>query len=476
MGLEGIIAKRADAVYESRRTRTWIKLKCGLRQEFLIVGYTKPQGARTGFGALLLAVHGRGGKLRYAGKVGTGFDWHLLHSLSERLEKLRVSLSPLAGTAGLPRDVMWVKPVLLAEISFGEWTKSGHVRHATFRGLRCDKAAQSIEREKAVPVAETQSDDKPASAPRRRSRSIKLTHSQSRMPSRLTHPDRVIDPSSGLTKLDLARYDGLVASLLLPHLKGRPVSFVRAPEGIEGEHFFQKHLEGMQMAGVESLPGDLDPQHPPLMEVVTQNGILSAAQMNVVEFHTWNARKTSIGKPDRMVFDIDPGEGVQWAAIQQAAELVHVLLRELELDSWLKTSGGKGLHVIVPLRRQYGWELVKGFSRAIVQHLAATVPKTFVSKSGPSNRVGKIFVDYLRNGFGSTTVSAWSARARPGMGVSVPVDWNELARLKSSAQWTIKNIRTRLDAGNTPWKAYKPQSLSRAMKILEYAGPDHEDA
>jgi bifunctional non-homologous end joining protein LigD len=289
------------------------------------------------------------------------------------------------------------------------------------------------------------------------------------MPSRLTHPDRVIDPSTGLTKRDLAQYDETVAPLLLPHLKGRPVSLVRVPTDVNGEHFFQKHPEQLSLAGVRLLPESLYPDHPPLMEIATAQGILSAAQMSVVEFHTWNARNTAIQKPDRMVFDIDPGEGVTWSAIQQATELVRVLLQELELDAWLKTSGGKGMHVVVPLRKQYGWDVVKGFSRAVTQHLARTMPRIFVARSGPRNRVGKIFVDYLRNGFGATTVSAWSARARPGMGISVPVSWEELPRLTSGAEWTLENIHARLAVGNSPWEAYRPQPLARAIKILGYS-------
>ncbi len=207
-------------------------------------------------------------------------------------------------------------------------------------------------------------------------------------PGKLSNPDRVIDPSTGLTKLDLARYYGLVAPLLVQHLKARPVSFVRAPSGIQGQLFFQKHLDA-PIPGVASLPKGLHPGHPALLEVPTPDAVMSAAQMNVIEFHTWNAVKSAIEEPDRLILDLDPGEGVSWPVVQQAAELVHVLLQGLGLEGWLKTSGGKGLHVVVPLRRQYGWEVVKGFSAAMVRHLARTIPQLFVAKSGPSNRVGK---------------------------------------------------------------------------------------
>ncbi|KXJ66247.1 ATP-dependent DNA ligase [Achromobacter xylosoxidans] len=463
MGLEGIMAKRLSSPYVSRRTNTWVKVKCARRQEFAIVGYTAPKGSRAGLGALLLAVTEQDGSLRYAGKVGTGFDDASLVSLQKRLASIETGKKPVAN-APAAGGVRWVKPELIAEVSFGEWTGGGHIRHSVFRGLRQDKPVRAISREKAVPVKDIEGD---AGATKPASKAAPATKASRAKGGKLTNPDRVIDPSTKLTKLDLARYYALVAPLMLEHLKGRPVSFLRAPAGIQGEFFFQKHLEAA-MPGVKSLPAKLDPDHPPLLEVPTAEAIMSAVQMNVVEFHTWNAVKTSIGKPDRMLFDLDPGEGVQWPAMQQAANLVRVLLEEIGLKAWLKTSGGKGLHVVVPLRKQYDWDTVKRFSQVIVQHLARTLPQLFVAKSGPKNRVGKIFADYLRNGFGATTVCAWSARARPGLGVSVPVKWEELAKLTGGAHWTIQDIHARLDAGNAPWDDYAPQSLAPAMSAMEF--------
>ncbi|HEY9321195.1 MAG TPA: DNA ligase D [Achromobacter sp.] len=465
MGLEGIIAKRQSAPYVARRSDTWLKIKCGRRQEFVIVGYTAPQGARAGLGALLLAVHEDDGALRYAGKVGTGFDNEGLISLQETLARIETDDKPVTGGQG--KGVRWVKPQLIAEVSFSGWTTGGHIRHSVFRGLRADKPARDITREKAVqaPRASAAADRSKAAATQ--TKAIPGAPKAAGKIGRLTHPERVIDPSTGLTKLDLARYYGLIAPLLLEHLTGRPVSFLRAPGGIQGELFFQKHLEAA-MPGVKPLPARLDPGHPPLLEVPTPQAIMSAVQMNVVEFHTWNAVKTAIGKPDRMLFDLDPGEGVAWPTLQQAAQLVQTMLSEIGLTTWLKTSGGKGLHVVVPLRRQHDWDTVKAFSQTIVAHLAATLPQIFVAKSGPKNRVGKVFVDYLRNGFGATTVAAWSARARPGLGVSVPVEWEELAKLSSGAHWTIANIHSRLDAGNTPWEGYAAQAIGPAMAAMDF--------
>jgi bifunctional non-homologous end joining protein LigD len=266
------------------------------------------------------------------------------------------------------------------------------------------------------------------------------------------------------------RYYAKVAPLMMTHLKGRPVAILRAPDGVTGELFFQKHLDQRRMPGIEQLDPALDLEHPAMLEVARSEGLLSAAQMNVIEFHTWNAKKDRIDRPDRMTFDLDPGEGVLWEQVQEAAQLVHVLLDELGLPAFLKTSGGKGLHVVVPIKRLYDWDMVRGFSQAIVQHLARTIPQRFVARSGPRNRVGKIFVDYLRNGWGATTVSAWSARSRPGMGISVPVAWAELDKLTGSAHWNIRTVDERLRQGNAAWEGHDKAAvaISVAMRRLGY--------
>ena len=452
LGFEGVIGKRRNSVYASERSADWIKLKCGHRQEFVVCGYTDPQGSRTGFGSLLLGVHDDQGVLRYAGNVGTGFNERALKELIRRLRPLRSGNLPFPQSPAAGGKAHGVEPRLVAEVSFSGWTQEGKVRHAVFRGLRDDKPAQAIVREKPQHLA-------PSSPKTLANADVQVSN-----------PQRVIDPHTGLTKIDLVRYYATIAPLLLPHLKGRPVSLVRAPEGVDGALFFQKHLEAARMKGVRQLAQGLYPDHPPLLEVATPQGLASAAQMNTVEFHTWNARKDRIDRPDRMTFDLDPGEGVAWTQVQEGTTLVHTLLAELGLSAWLKTSGGKGLHIVVPIKRLHGWDTVKGFSQAIVQHLASTLPDRFVAKSGPRNRVGKIFVDYLRNGFGATTASAWTARARPGMGVSVPVAWSELDMLTGSAHWTVQNIGKRLPTGNSPWQGYEAAavSIATAMKMLGY--------
>ncbi|RYF39613.1 MAG: ATP-dependent DNA ligase, partial [Comamonadaceae bacterium] len=228
--------------------------------------------------------------------------------------------------------------------------------------------------------------------------------------------------------------------------------------------------ERYQMPGIEQLDPAFFPGHPPMLEVAKAEGLLSAAQMNVIEFHTWNGVKSALTKPDRMTFDLDPGEGIGWQQVQEGTQLVRSFLTELGLPAFLKTSGGKGLHVVVPLKKQYDWDTVKDFSKAIVEHLARTIPQRFVAKSGPKNRVGKIFIDYLRNGYGATTAAAWSARARPGLGISVPVRWEELPGLSGGAHWTVGSIHTRLDEGNAPWDDYAQSAtpLAAAMQALGF--------
>jgi bifunctional non-homologous end joining protein LigD len=286
---------------------------------------------------------------------------------------------------------------------------------------------------------------------------------------KVSNPERVIDPSTGLKKLDLVRYYESVAEWMLPHLKGRPVSLVRGPNGIAGELFFQKHDDKLSIAGMRELDPSLWPGHGALLEVPTAQALVNAAQMNVIEFHTWNSTVRKINQPDRIVFDLDPGEGVSWSQMQEAALLTRTLLDELGLKTWLKTSGGKGLHVIVPIVPRLDYDAVKDFAQSAVQHLARTIPSRFVAKSGASNRVGRIFVDYLRNSHGATTAAAFSARARPGLGVSMPVAWDQLMSLKSGAQWTIATAREHLSfQKQDPWVDYWTcrQTLATAIKRL----------
>jgi bifunctional non-homologous end joining protein LigD len=461
MGLEGVMVKRADATYISGRTETWMKLKCQLRQEFVVVGFTDRSGAKTEVGGLLLGYY-EDGALHYAGSVGTGWGSATgrdLHRMLTRLEVDRPALDPESvkpgrwsrRTAGSER---WVSPSTVVEVAFSEWTPDGHVRHPVFRGLRADKPAGQIVRERAM----LPSGAVPA-----------VSGGPARTPSvKVTNPERVIDPSAGFRKVDLVRYYESVAEWMLPHLADRPVSLVRAPTGITGELFYQKHPE-TKMPGMKALDPALWPGHSALLAVDSADSLVAAAQMNVVEFHTWNSVIRRIDHPDRFILDLDPGEGVSWPMLQEAAVLTRTLLTEMGLQSWLKTSGGKGLHVVVPLEPKLDYDDVKAFSQAVVRHMAKVIPSRFVAVSGGGRRVGKIFIDYLRNGHGQTTACAFSARSRPGMGVSMPVGWEQLSALKSASQWTIATAREYLSfQKDDPWKDYwhSNQTVAAAIRKL----------
>ena len=462
IGLEGIIAKRADAPYVAGRSETWLKLKTHERQEFVIGGFVDRAGAKAEIGALVLGYYDNAGEvLQYAGNVGTGWDAEMAGKLHRRLVELETEQSPYPPgsvepgrwsrrTAGAER---WVNPQLVAEVSFAGWTPEGSIRHAVFQGLREDKPARAVRRETTVAMAIA----------------AKATSRVGGV--RVSNPERVIDAATGLKKLDLVRYYEGIAERMLPHLQGRPVSLLRGPEGVGGELFFQKHDEKLSIPGLRELDPALWPGHAALLELPTAEALVNAAQMNVIEFHTWNSTIKRIAQPDRMVFDLDPGEGVGWQRVQEAALLTRTMLTELGLKAWLKSSGGKGLHLVVPLAPRLDYETVKAFSQAIVQHLARTIPSRFVAKSGATNRVGKVFVDYLRNGQGATTVSAFSARARPGLGVSMPISWEQLLTLKSGAQWNIVTAREYLSfEKEDPWADYWScrQTLAKPLKVLGF--------
>ncbi|WP_338722152.1 DNA ligase D [Pseudomonas tolaasii] len=450
LALEGVIGKRAGSPYASTRNADWIKLKCRLRQEFVIVGYTFPKGSRSGFGALLLAVNDDSG-LVYAGRVGTGFDQASLDTIYAQLKPLERKTSPLEKplTSAQARGVHWVEPHLVGEAHFAEWTREGVVRQASFIALRTDKAVAQIIHEQP----RTAKSLKPAKA---RNTGNEVT---------VTHPERVIDPQSGTQKQQLASFYAEISEWILPFLRHRPVSLLRAPEGIEGEQFFQKHSERLAIPHIKQLDQTLDPAHARLTEIDTVAALLGAVQMGTVELHTWGATADKIETPDLFVLDLDPDPALPWKTMLEAAQLTLSVLDELGLDAFVKTSGGKGLHIIVPLARRDGWDTVKAFAKAIAQFMTEQLPERFTATSGPKNRVGKIFVDYLRNARGASTVAAYSVRARPGLPVSVPVSREELKDVRSAQQWTIANLLQRLlGLKADPWAGYaNRQKISKKM-------------
>ena len=474
LGMEGVIGKRAGAAYRSGRSADWIKLKCGHGDEFIIAGFTAGQGARAAagdLGALVLAAPDAAGGLRWAGNVGSGFDGRTLARLKQRLAPLITPDTPLAEgqRAKASTTITWVRPELVAQIAHAGVTRDGHLRHPVFQGLREDKHVAELRADAVSGSNQPLAHARPARAAMKSVTTSSKTDGPAVLAGQtITHPERVIDPASGATKLDLARYYATVAPLILPHLAKRPVALLRAPDGVGGEQFFQKHMEGRALPGVTLLDPALDPGHAALLEIGSEAALMGVVQMNTVELHTWNATHDKIERPDRFTLDLDPGEGVAWPQVQEAAQLVRTLLTELGLVPFLKTSGGKGLHVVTPIKRLYDWDTVKAFSKQLVEHLARLMPDRFTAVSGPKNRVGKIYPDYLRNGRGATTVCAWSVRARPGLGVSVPVAWDELAGLTGAAQWTVGNIEERLRVGNGVWEGYDSSatSLGNAQKRL----------
>ncbi|AMS21835.1 ATP-dependent DNA ligase [Pseudomonas synxantha] len=453
LALEGVIGKRAGSLYVSSRSADWIKLKCRLRQEFVIVGYTRPQGSRSGFGALLLAVNDDNG-LVYAGRVGTGFDQAALKSIYAKLTALERKTSPLEKplTSAQARGVHWVEPTLVGEVQFTEWTREGVVRQAAFLGLRTDKPAAQIIHEQPRTAKSLEKPKKPKA---------KTTESG----VKVTHPERVIDTQSGTQKQQLAQFYAGISQWILPFLRSRPVSLLRAPEGIEGEQFFQKHSERMAIPHIKQLDQALDPGHARLMEIDSQDALVGAVQMGTVELHTWGATTDKIETPDLFVLDLDPDPALPWKAMLEAAQLTLSVLDELGLQAFVKTSGGKGLHLIVPLARRDGWDTVKAFAKAMAQFMTQQLPERFTATSGPKNRVGKIFIDYLRNARGASTVAAYSVRARPGLPVSVPVSRDELKDLRGAQQWTVANLHERLQGlKEDPWAGYaNRQKISKKM-------------
>ena len=475
MQMEGLIGKRLGSPYVSRRSSDWIKLKCKHRQEFVVVGFTDPQGARNAFGALLLGLHDRdSGELRYAGKVGTGFNETTLKHIYEQLKPLQVKKPAVVNppTGFDAKGVHWLKPVLLAEVAFAEMTKDGSVRHAVFHGLRDDKPAEDIteERAKAVKAQTSRKSaaDKPATATKKKTAKAAPAPSQVGLGDgkvRITHPDRVIDASSGTTKVQLAEYYASVAEWILPELKDRPVALVRAPDGIAGELFFQKNAERLAIPGITTLDKDVTGQ--PVMIINNAEALIGAVQMSTVELHTWNATTENLDKPDRFVLDLDPDPALPWKSMVEATQLTLSVLDELGLKAFLKTSGGKGIHLVVPLTRKHGWDEVKDFSHAIVSYMAKLLPERFSAVSGPKNRVGRIFIDYLRNGLGATTICAYAARTREGLPVSVPIFREEVAELKGGNQWNIHNVQERLaEVGDEPWADLKKtrQTITADMR------------
>ena len=466
--LEGVICKRSDRPYVSGRTREWLKIKCLKRQEFVVVGFTDPSGGRKGLGALLLGVHDEERNLVFAGRVGTGFTERSLKNLKSKLSELEVDkpaiISPPKGAAA--RGVHWVTPKLVAEVAFSEWTQDGQLRHPSFQGLREDKQPGDIVREKAAPPESAASTPGPGKKSESRAK-VKQDEKKTEVAGvTLTHPDRLVYPEAGITKRALAEYYEAAEQWILPHIKDRPLTLIRCPDGWNGECFFQKHLDKKSPPSVKPVPIAEDGEEKYYIAVDSLAGLMYFVQMGVLEFHPWGAKIDNLDRPDRMILDLDPDPSVAWPKVIETARLVRELLAMLELKAYVKTTGGKGLHVVVPLQRRNDWAEVKGFSRAIVEKLVEVQPNSYTSNASKAGRTGKIYLDYLRNARGANAVAAYSTRAKPGGPISVPVTWEELESGTQSDAFNLTNISDRLRRSEDPWEDFDKirQSITAKMK------------
>lgn len=425
-GQEGIISKRADAAYSGRRSKSWVKVKCTRRQEFVIVGWNPSSTRARPFASLLLAQR-EGDALVYKGNVGTGFDTDTMADLAKTFAALERKTAPLDVDAASARKVHWLKPDLVAEIAFAEFTASGSVRHASFLGLRADKEAKDVTPEKKQPAPAPESD---------------VT---------ISSRDRVIFPEVKATKGDLADYYAAIAPVMLPHAARRPISLVRCPQGRGKKCFFQKHDSGSFGDHVLHVPiKEKDGGHEDYLYVEDADGLLACVQMGTIEFHGWGSHVDSLEQPDRMIFDLDPDEGLAFVDVKKAALDIRRQLADIGLVSFAMLSGGKGVHVVVPLDPGHSWETHKDFSKRFAEALSLAEPDRFIATMSKAKRKGKIFIDYLRNQRGSTAVMPWSARARENAPVAVPIGWDALADVEKAGAWTIKDADELLDRAAGP--------------------------
>ena len=431
LGVEGIVSKQRDAPYEPRRTRTWLKVKCQKRQEFVIVGYTEPKGSRKGLGALLLGVHDDNGKLVFAGKVGTGFSAQTLATLRQRLEKLEQKQPTVVAPASVRREAHWVTPTLAAEVSFTEWTADGHVRHPVFQGLREDKpTAQIVQEGTRV---------------------------------KLTHPDKVLYPETGITKKELAGYYEAVAELIIPGLRNRPLTLVRCPQGRTGHCFYQKH------AG-ETIPPTvprvgIKEDEEPYLYVDALPALLTLVQFGVLELHVWGSTIQHLDRPDVLVFDLDPDPTVSWPKVMETARRLAERLEELGLKSFPR---GKGLHLVVPIQPKAKWAEVRAFTELVARSLVRDHPDELTAIMSKAKRKGKIFIDYLRNAADATAIASYSTRRHEGAPVAMPLRWDQLdPKAKAPPRFELRKALAWVAREPDPWPDFEEarRAITAAMVL-----------
>jgi bifunctional non-homologous end joining protein LigD len=473
LGLEGIISKRADRPYYMGRSADWLKVKCIKREEFVIGGFTDPAGSRIGFGSLLVGYYDRQHQLTYAGRVGTGFDTRTLRELTQKLKKIKQPKSPfhnLTTRTAEARHAHWVRPQLVGQVEFTDWTADARLRHPSFQGLREDKPAGEVVRDRPVPLsaladsASSNGDAKRSTsnttaghrraakgAPANPSPNLTMNGRSSRKSERvdvagvsLSSPDKVLYSDQGITKLQLARYYESIGQWVLPEVVGRPLVLVRCPEGMAKPCFFQKHPGAGSSDRLRQIPVKEKSKTERYLVADDLAGVISLVQMGVLEIHSWGSRADRIEQPDRLIFDLDPDPSVKFTRLVEAAYEVRQFLDDLGLVSFVKTTGGKGLHVVVPVSRRHEWDEMKEFCRLVATAIVRAAPDHYTANMSKAARVGKIYVDYLRNGRGASAIVPYSTRARSGAPVAMPVAWEELRRLEAANQFTIQNAVERL--------------------------------
>ncbi len=432
LGLEGVISKRGDGTYRSGRTGEWVKSKCSKRQEFVIGGFVPSTATKNAIGSLAMGYY-QGGKLRYVGRVGTGFSVATATMLHDRLSEDTQTKTAFDDTlsAEARRGLVHVKPKLVADVEFQAWSADGNLRHAAFRGLREDKAVGDVMRE----IEKSKADPAPQSS---------VT---------LTHPDRIYWPDEGVTKQGLSDYYAQVWRFMEPFVVNRPLALLRCPDGIAGrQRFFQKHAWKGMNAHIEEIADPKDRGGEKLLRIADFDGLIALVQSAVLEIHPWGATTASWEKPDMITMDLDPADDVAWAEVITAAQELKQRLEAAGLAAFVKTSGGKGLHVVTPLKPKAGWAQVKAFAKGLADGMTRDQPEKYLATATKAKRNGKIFIDYLRNGRGNTAVAAYSTRARPGAAVSMPLDWNELTEEIGPAYFTVDNTPSRMNSlASDPW-------------------------
>lgn len=471
---EGIICKRADAAYSQGRSSAWLKLKCIHEQEFVVAGFTLPaKGHKNlhGIGSLLLGYYRDERKLVYAGRTGTGFTGKMHSEIRTRLEALRQADNPFSAMPSeARRGAIWVQPTLVAQVRFATWTADGMLRQASFQGLRDDKPASDVGKEE------------PTMKPRPARKSISYTDpppQASKAASglehatvHLTHPDKIVDPESQLTKQQLADYYWAIAAHMLPHIEGTPLSLVRCPEGSGKPCFFQKHTTAMLPSGIQSIdvPDKKTGKLEPYITLSTREALASLAQMGVLEIHPWGSRNSDLEHADRIIIDLDPDTSVPWSTLAAAASEVRKRFKQIGLETFLKSTGGKGLHIVAPMIPEHDWGVVKQFAHGFVLALERAQPGLYLTKMTKSARVGKIYLDYLRNERGATAVAPFSPRARAGAPVSRPLPWSAL-KLKERPLFYVSNYETwQTPLSRDPWRALTQIQQSLSADALQLFG------